>query len=78
LQQRRRGDPQEPLRGVFAVRSPRRPNPIGLTTVKLLHIEGNTLTVAGLDAWDGTPVLDIKPYEAGGADSAGTPEIYFG
>ena len=48
--------------GVFATRSPRRPNPIGLTTVKLIRREGNRLVVAGVDMLDGTPVLDIKPY----------------
>ncbi|MGM0375629.1 MAG: tRNA (N6-threonylcarbamoyladenosine(37)-N6)-methyltransferase TrmO [Bacteroidota bacterium] len=48
-------------RGVFASRSPRRPNSLGVTTVKLLSREGNTLRVSGLDALDGTPVLDIKP-----------------
>lgn len=49
--------------GVFATRSPHRPNPIGLTLVKLLSKKGRTLTVRGLDAYDGTPVLDIKPYD---------------
>ena len=48
--------------GVFATRSPRRPNPIGLTTVKLIRREGAKLHVAGVDMLDGTPVLDIKPY----------------
>lgn len=57
-----RHDPGRPLVGLFATRSPRRPNPIGDTTVKLLKIEGNVLTVSGLDALDGTPVIDIKPY----------------
>lgn len=51
-----------PLVGAFATRSQRRPNPIGLTTVKLLSRKVNTLRVKGLDALDGTPVLDIKPY----------------
>ncbi|PWE31052.1 SAM-dependent methyltransferase [Pararhodobacter marinus] len=51
----------EGLRGVFSVRSPVRPNPIAVTTVRLLGIEGNTLRVAGLEALDGTPLLDIKP-----------------
>lgn len=51
-------------RGVFASRSPRRPNPIGVTTVKLLKRNGNKLEVMGLDAVDGTPILDIKPYSA--------------
>jgi tRNA-Thr(GGU) m(6)t(6)A37 methyltransferase TsaA len=55
-----------PLVGTFATRSPRRPNPIGLTTVELLAREGNVLRVRGLDAFDGTPVLDIKPYLARG------------
>ena len=51
-----------PLLGAFATRSQRRPNPIGLTTARLLRREGNTLQVKALDALDGTPVLDIKPY----------------
>ena len=48
--------------GLFATRSPRRPNPIGLTVVELLGREGNALHVRGVDMLDGTPVLDIKPY----------------
>ena len=48
--------------GVFATRSPRRPNPIGLTVVELLRREGRFLHVRGVDMLDGTPVLDIKPY----------------
>ncbi len=48
--------------GVFATRSPRRPNPIGLTVVRLLGREGASLQVAGVDMLDGTPILDIKPY----------------
>jgi tRNA-Thr(GGU) m(6)t(6)A37 methyltransferase TsaA len=48
--------------GVFATRSPRRPNPIGLTVVELLCREGQILRVRGIDMLDGTPVLDIKPY----------------
>ncbi len=48
--------------GVFATRSPRRPNPIGLTVVELLRREGRRLHVRGIDMLDGTPVLDIKPY----------------
>jgi tRNA (adenine37-N6)-methyltransferase len=48
--------------GVFATRSPRRPNPIGLTVVRLLGREGNRLHVRGVDMLDGTPILDIKPY----------------
>ena len=48
--------------GVFAQRTKYRPNPIGITAVQLLGIEGNVVKVRGLDALDGTPVLDIKPY----------------
>ncbi len=48
--------------GVFATRSPRRPNPIGLTVVELLRREGAQLRVRGLDMLNGTPILDIKPY----------------
>jgi len=53
----------EELRGVFAARSPHRPNPIGLTTVRLVKREGRFLTVTNVDAIDGTPVLDIKPHK---------------
>jgi tRNA-Thr(GGU) m(6)t(6)A37 methyltransferase TsaA len=49
-------------RGVFATRSPRHPNPIGLSVVRLLRVDGTTLHVSGLDLLDGTPVLDLKPY----------------
>ena len=48
--------------GVFATRSPRRPNPIGLTVVELLRRDGPVLHVRGVDMLDGTPILDIKPY----------------
>ena len=48
--------------GVFTTRSPKRPNPIGLTIVRLLQREGNNLHIQGVDMIDGTPVLDIKPY----------------
>jgi tRNA-Thr(GGU) m(6)t(6)A37 methyltransferase TsaA len=51
--------------GVFATRSPRRPNPIGLTVVELLGREGPRLRVRGVDMLDGTPILDIKPYLSG-------------
>jgi tRNA-Thr(GGU) m(6)t(6)A37 methyltransferase TsaA len=56
--------PADPGRqhGVFATRSPRRPNPIALTTVELLRREGPDLHVRGVDMLDGTPILDIKPY----------------
>ncbi len=49
-------------RGVFSCRAPRRPNPVGLSLLKLLRIEGSVLHVAELDILDGTPVLDIKPH----------------
>lgn len=51
--------------GVFATRSPRRPNPIGLTVVELLRRDGARLHVRGVDMLDGTPILDIKPYMSG-------------
>jgi tRNA-Thr(GGU) m(6)t(6)A37 methyltransferase TsaA len=51
-----------PLVGVFCLDSPHRPNPIGLTIVRLLNRNGRILRVKGLDAFDGTPILDIKPY----------------
>jgi len=57
-----RGDHRIPLQGVFATRSPVRPNPIGLKVVALVERRGNVLRVRGLDAIDGTPVLDLKPY----------------
>lgn len=56
-----RGRLDLPLLGVFATRSNVRPNPIGLTLVELVNVKGNILTVRGLDAFNGTPVLDIKP-----------------
>ncbi len=49
-------------RGLFATRSPHRPNPIGLSALRLLKVEGRVLHVRGIDLLDGTPVLDIKPY----------------
>jgi tRNA-Thr(GGU) m(6)t(6)A37 methyltransferase TsaA len=60
-----RGDPSRPLTGLFNTRAPSRPNPIGLSLVRLLAIDGHNLTVRGLEALDGTPVLDIKPYVPG-------------
>jgi tRNA-Thr(GGU) m(6)t(6)A37 methyltransferase TsaA len=56
------GRPELPEVGIFATRSPFRPNGIGVTPVRLLCREGSVLVVEGLDAYDGTPVLDIKPY----------------
>lgn len=58
-----RGDMDRPLTGVFSLRSPVRPNPIGLTRVRLLKREGNQLLVEGLDALDGSPVVDVKRAE---------------
>lgn len=54
-----------PLVGVFAIRTPSRPNPIGVTIARLLERRDNVLKVKGLDAIDGTPVLDIKPFMPG-------------
>jgi tRNA-Thr(GGU) m(6)t(6)A37 methyltransferase TsaA len=64
----------EPV-GVFASRSPDRPNPLGKTTVELLERHENVLKVRGLDAMDGTPVIDIKPYIPGldSVDNARVP-----
>ena len=59
---RPRGNPGWPEVGVFAQRNKRRPNRIGVTTCELLGVAGTELTVRGLDAIDGTPVLDLKPY----------------
>jgi tRNA (Thr-GGU) A37 N-methylase len=53
---------QDKVHGIFATRSPFRPNPIGLSIVKLVGREGNTLLIEGADILDGTPLLDIKPY----------------
>ena len=61
LQVRPRNNPEAPLTGVFATRSPDRPNPIGLHRVSVLEIEGRRLRVAPIEAIDGTPILDIKP-----------------
>jgi tRNA-Thr(GGU) m(6)t(6)A37 methyltransferase TsaA len=60
LLQHPRGDRSRSRRGVFALHTPYRPNPIGVTVVDLLSVEGNVLRVQGLDALNGTPVLDIK------------------
>jgi tRNA-Thr(GGU) m(6)t(6)A37 methyltransferase TsaA len=57
-----RGPADDRPHGVFATRSPRRPNPIGLTVVELLRRDGGKLHVRGVDMLDGTPILDIKPY----------------
>jgi len=53
---------EEKNRGIFAIRAPARPNPIGLSVVRLVEIEGFTLHIEDVDIVDGTPLLDIKPY----------------
>lgn len=59
-------------RGLFATHSPSRPNPLGLTIVRLIERQRRILVVEGVDMYDGTPLLDIKPYvERGGATSTG-------
>ncbi len=65
-----------PEQGIFAVRTPHRPNPIGKSTVHLLERRGNILRVQGLDAIDGTPVIDIKPYipDYDSANDAAVPD----
>lgn len=70
LQVHPRDDPQNPLKGVFATRSPNRPNPIGLHRVRVLEIAGSVrLRVEPLEAVDGTPVVDIKPVLSCSADA---------
>ena len=59
-----RGREDMPLTGVFSTRTMLRPNPVGLTLVELVKVDGSVLTVRGLDAYDGTPVLDVKPYDS--------------
>lgn len=59
IPRRHKGSPEV---GVFASRSPSRPNPIGLCVVELVKMEGNILLVKGLDAFEGSPVIDVKPY----------------
>ena len=58
---RPRDDPEAPLTGVFATRAPDRPNPIGLHEVEVTSIDGRRIGVDGLEAIDGTPILDLKP-----------------
>lgn len=62
LIRRPQGRSDMPEVGIFAQRAKHRPNPIGITAVELIKIIGNVLTVKGLDAIDGTPILDLKPY----------------
>jgi tRNA (adenine37-N6)-methyltransferase len=65
LQVHPRKDPRNPLTGVFATHSPKRPNLIGLAVCKILAIHGNLLEIENIDALDGSPVLDIKCYIPG-------------
>ena len=65
LQVHPKGNPQNPLTGVFATRSPRRPNLIALTLCKVLAVKDNVVEIDKTDAFDGTPVLDIKPFLPG-------------
>ena len=69
-----RGRQELPLVGLLATRSPQRPNPVGIATVRLLERRENILKVEGLDAIDGTPVIDIKPYLPG-YDSAANIKV---
>ncbi len=57
------GDKSAPMRGVLSTRSPCRPSPLGITVVEVLEVKKNRIKVTGLDALDGSPLLDIKPYE---------------
>ncbi len=59
---RPQGNPAVPIVGIFACRCPQRPNPIAITTVKLVSHKGNKIRVKGLDVLNNTPVIDIKPY----------------
>ena len=63
-----RGDPERPLKGVFATRSPSRPNPLGLHRVTVQEVSGSRLRVGPIEAVDGTPVVDIKSVLKGGAE----------
>jgi len=69
-----RGKLELPLSGLFATRTPNRPNRVGISTVRLLERQDNILRVKGLDAIEGTPVIDIKPYIPG-YDSVDNAEV---
>ncbi len=64
-------------RGIFSTRSPSRPNPVGLSVVRLLSVSGSILKIQGLDILDGTPLLDIKPYVPMFEDSTGLKTGWF-
>ena len=76
LQRRPRGQADMPLLGIFAQRAKDRPNPLGITVVSLVGVDADGLRVRGLDAIDGTPILDLKPYfpDFDAADGAKLPE----
>jgi len=74
LRRHPRGDHNLPERGVFALRSQFRPNPIGVTVARIEAVEGHTLCVTGLDALDGSPLLDIKPHVPS-FDGTSGPEV---
>jgi tRNA-Thr(GGU) m(6)t(6)A37 methyltransferase TsaA len=59
---RPQGNPKVPVVGIFSCRCPQRPNPVAMTTVRLIGHDGNKIKVKGLDILDGTPIIDIKPY----------------
>ena len=65
LQVHPRGDRSKPLRGVFCVRSPMRPNPIGVTEATVVSVEGTRVRLTGLDAMDGAPIIDVKSARRG-------------
>jgi tRNA-Thr(GGU) m(6)t(6)A37 methyltransferase TsaA len=75
LQVHPQGNPRNPLTGVFATRSPERPNLIGMSLCKIRTLQRNTIQIESIDALDGTPVLDLKPYipSSDGAESATVP-----
>ena len=71
LQVHPRGNPQNPLTGVFACRAPVRPNLIGLSLCKVLAVKDNVVEVEAIDAFEGTPVLDLKPFTPGQDSASG-------
>lgn len=76
LLRRPRGQADMPLLGIFAQRAKDRPNPLGITVVRLLRVDATGVAVRGLDAIDGTPILDLKPYfhDFDAASQATVPE----
>ncbi len=77
LQVHPRRDSRNPLSGVFATRAPVRPNLIGLTLCRIISVQGNIVEIDGIDAYEGTPVLDLKPYiPSESVPNARTPQRY--